>query len=529
MKLRIPQLLRRLAPWRLLGARTDDPETRGRRWRLRLAISIPALLTLFMIGFGVGSLMIFDFYWARIEKAPYIGQLLQAHLYLILAMVGMAAVVGVALAFAILRPLKIIEETVKDVARGRFDLRAPRLIAAPELGDLSRSFNSMFEFLNKSIQQRDRHLIEGVISGVMTIDAEGNVTTLNSTGAGILGIDAASVVGRPIAELRDTLPSRLRALWDYAEQGLRGERPVISDILAVGAGDSAQSLLVSTSYLRGPNDDSLNAVILNFRDGAEIRALREHLTKTDQLAALGTFTVGLAHELRNPLSSIKGIIQLVRSQPMSPEDAAASLDIVVREVNRIDQFISELHEFSNRPPVQPTPALLQDVLSRALQRCSGIVEQYANKNLTVIEDYLDAPPVLVESERLEQAFVNLIRNAIEAAEPSSVITLHTRPRRENGEDFALAYVHNTGSTISTAVCARIFEPFFTTKEKGTGLGLAIAHQIVTQQRGALDVSSGVDEVVFIAKFKAIENAETPVPRTAPRDPARNPSLETAAS
>ncbi|MBI1784353.1 hypothetical protein HYR69_04340 [Candidatus Sumerlaeota bacterium] len=210
--------------------------------------------------------------------------------------------------------------------------------------------------------------------------------------------------------------------------------------------------------------------------------------------------MGLAHELRNPLSSIKGIVQLLKLQDRSKEKDEY-LDRIVQEINRLDRFVGELLDFSNQSPTPPVSCRLNEVMRSAAQLIRTLPEALQEKKIELVEAYGEVPESMIEPDRLSRAFANIIRNAYEAAAPGSKVTLKTETRSEGGEKFAVAIVHNTGSTISEEDRRKIFLPFFTTKERGTGLGLAIAHQIITQQHCQLILLVGPSEVSFVAKFK----------------------------
>lgn len=476
---------------------------RDRRGRMRLAILIPAFMVLFPLAYGLVSLQLFEHHWSkfsspRVEEAA--GRLLEGHLLTMLVLCLIAFATGLVLALAIVRPLQAFGETARRIASGDLDLRAPRLLAYPEFGDLTRSFNSMIEFLNGSIEERNRYLIEGIDGGVLTADAKGRVTALNTTGARILGVAAGDVVGRTHEELLEEMPSKFRPLWKYLLWALRDEGPE-RDVVDLGSGAEALSLIVARSTQISPSGEVAGAIV-NFRDASELRSLNRQLSRTDQLAAIGTFTMGLAHELRNPLGSIKGIMQLLAAQPdLSPEESREYFDRAVKEVNRIDRFIGELNDFSNNSPRPPREVALGDVLHGAALQCAGIAQQTGGKRVELVERYDPAARVLAEPARLAQAFSNVIRNAYEAVPDGGTIVLTAR--REGGEaDDCVAAIRNTGSYIAPEHLARIFDPFFTTKEKGTGLGLAIAQQIVIQQGGVFSAASDAEGTTFTARFPA---------------------------
>jgi len=490
------------------GSETDRPvEYREaklrRRGELRLAISIPALMVLFTLVHGLTSIRILDSQWGnltRIGGTEAAAHILRGHLYAIIILSIGAAATGLVLSLAILRPIRTIQQTAQRVAHGNLRLRVPMTGSAPEIGDLSRTFNSMIEFVNESIRERDRYLLEGMETGIMTADRTGRVTALNTAGAQILGLDSATVLGRSVAELRVSLPGSFEPVWTHLEKAIRDDQPRMLEEIVLRNGRAEASLLVATSPLR----DGLGSppgVLLNFRDAAEIKNLTDQLRKTDQLAAIGTFTMGLAHGLRNPLGAIKGIVQLLKLQGGATGENREYLDRVVREVNRLDSFVRELSEFCNDPPSASAEADLGDLLRMGDLQARGEAGRFSEKQVELIEDFSSEAVAIVEPDWLIRAFGNIIRNAYESVDFGGRITLSTYTFVEESGIQAIACVHNTGSTIEPADRSKIFNPFFTTREKGTGLGLSIAYQIIARQQGALEVCVDPSGVAFTAKFK----------------------------
>ncbi len=491
----------------------DPDQTRTRRGRIRLAISIPALLVLFVLAFGLVSRQLFEAREGELQRLGaqgITGELLRWHLYTMLILCGFAFATGLGLAYAILRPIFELQKTAHRLMdTGEFNFRAPTLLASPELGDLSRSFNSMMDFVNDSIQVRNRYLIEGIVTGIITTDHHGRITAINRTGAQILGMNPNEAVGRSVKELRDSLPSKFHPLWNYLEASLHEEQRHAPREIVLNTTREKESLLASVSTLKDSRG-RLGGAMLNFRDAGEIRHLYAQLSKTDQLAALGTFSMGLAHELRNPLSAIKGMTQLLATERNKPEGSEAEyLNRIVQEVNRLDRFVSELLDFSNTTSTPPAPTNIETVLRAATPILSSLPRELREKEIKIVEEFTATPPILAEPDRLARAFGNLIRNALESAAPHSRVTLKTFVRREVDGDWVCATVHNTGSTIEEALRPKVFMPFFTTKERGTGLGLAIAHQIVTQQNGRVELETGADEVAFTVRFKAVRDGLAP--------------------
>lgn len=478
------------------------------QWQLRLAISIPALLVLFTLAYGLISYQLFSAHWSALDRGgvgEHARTLLRGHLYGMLGLSLLGLFMGVGLAFTILRPIQAINETARLIAKGRLGERAPKVPASREIGDLSRSFNSMIDVLNESIQERNRYLMEGIMTGVLTVDLNGRITALNSTGAHILGLKSADVVGRTAVELKKMNEGRTPSIWAFLELALRQDKTQISEEIAIHGDGGSVALLAATSFLRDSEGIPLG-LMLNFRDAGEIRRLNAQLSKTDQLAALGTFTMGLAHELRNPMGSIKGTIQLLKLKQGSEPESGEYLDRVVREVDRLDGFIRELLDFSHQSPTPPTPTDLNQSLRSAVHLARDAARTPHTDSIELLLDLEALPPVLAEPERLAQAFANIIRNDFEAVRPGSRIVLRTEARMEPAGPSVLVRIHNTGSTIAPEHREKIFDPFFSTKEHGSGLGLAVAYQIISQNQGTIDLAVGPDEVTFIIRFAAIRDA-----------------------
>jgi signal transduction histidine kinase len=485
---------------------------RAGRWQLRLAISLPAMLVLFTLAYGLISYRLFAGRWSELEAVgaeEIAAGLLSGHLYSMIALAGLAFVSGLALAITILKPIRAVGETARAIASGRLDQRAPQIPALGELGDLSRSFNSMIEFLNDCIDDRNRYLLDGVVTGLLTADMDGTIAGLNSVGARLLGVEASRVVGRNVDDLIETLPEAHEPFWEHLRDALRADRTPAPDEVLLKTLAKRSSLLVGVSVLRDAGR-APSGVMLNFRDAAEIRDLNRQLTKADQLAALGTFTMGLAHEIRNPLGAIKGLVQLIDPAAGRAAETEEIVGRVVREVNRLDLFIRELLDFANQSPLPPERVEAAALVRAARDQAVGALAGAGIELPSIVEDFGPTPPMTVEPERVVQALANIIRNALEAAGPGRRVTLRARAREEEGERFVEIRVHNTGSTISPEHRATIFDPFFTTKEKGSGLGLAVAFQIVAQNRGSLDVAVGPNEVTFIMRFRAAAGVVEPV-------------------
>ena len=250
--------------------------------------------------------------------------------------------------------------------------------------------------------------------------------------------------------------------------------------------------------------------------------LYEKMKERDRLAALGEMAAGLAHEIRNPLASIKGASQYLDPTKLEEADREI-LQIIVEEVNRLDSVVTQFLDYSRPWPSaavaeQFQPADLNDVISRTMK----LIEAALPQNIELVLDLTpQLPKVSGDAEQLKQVFINLALNAVQAMPDGGKLTVRTRRPRAPIElglseaspryaaDHVEVRVEDTGAGIPEEARDRIFIPFYTTKSKGTGLGLAICQRIVKGHQGTIEVQSRIGEgSEFILRFPAAHAMET---------------------
>jgi len=220
----------------------------------------------------------------------------------------------------------------------------------------------------------------------------------------------------------------------------------------------------------------------------DLSKAKVQMQRADRLAALGTLTAGLAHEIRNPLVAIKTFTQLLPERFDDNEFRNHFLNVTAGEVDRISSLVNELLEFAR--PSQPN--LNKEDLNQIVDKMLLLVTtELRKKNLQIVKEFHEyLPPVVMDKEQMKQVFLNILLNAIDATPENGTITVGTRLVERNGyQDFAQIIVRDTGRGIPKEDLDRIFIPFYTTKHQGSGLGLAISHQIVQEHHGSIEVES----------------------------------------
>ncbi|HSB68793.1 MAG TPA: ATP-binding protein [Candidatus Methylomirabilis sp.] len=267
-------------------------------------------------------------------------------------------------------------------------------------------------------------------------------------------------------------------------------------VAAVGRGDFGQRIEVTSQDELGQLSSAFNEMT---RQLGRIRDLEDRLRRADRLAALGTMAAGIAHDIRNPLTSILIFSQLMSLHHDDPEVREKFDRVVPRELERVQAVIEDMMELARPATLHLEPANLNEVLSQVLELYEGQATAQGIKIARGFEPNL--PACTADRKRLHRCFSNLVANAIQAMPDGGDLTIRT-----NLADAAVLVTHAAGSPGEPAVCvtiadtgqgippdrlSRIFDPFYTTKEKGLGLGMAITHRIVEDHKGTIDVQSQV--------------------------------------
>jgi two-component system sensor histidine kinase PilS (NtrC family) len=317
-----------------------------------------------------------------------------------------------------------------------------------------------------------KDVIRCLTSGLVTITREGTVITYNIAAAEILGIAAMDAVGQPIERVMPALPGLLKSLPENAPLRRSEISQRCADGLVRTLGVSLSPLVDSEGHVLGR--------ILSFQDLTELRRMEEVVSRSERLAAIGRLAAGVAHEIRNPLAAISGSVELLAQSPGTDADQKQLMDIVTREVTRLNSLISDLLDFAR--PRAPDPQLLD--LSATVAEMLKVFEHDKRLDGSRVQLKTNGA-VTIEADpgQLRQVVWNLVRNACEADETNGPVDVEVGTVDADGGRWARLAVRDRGPGISEEHRSRMFEPFFSTKQGGTGLGLATVHRIVEEHRG----------------------------------------------
>lgn len=330
-----------------------------------------------------------------------------------------------------------------------------------------------------------------VSSGLVVANRSGEIQTCNPAAARILGVHRPDELsGRPVSDVLGPENALVREIETALATGTQRRRHEIEVRRPDG---TSVPLGVSISHLRGDDEESRGVVAI-FQDLTEARKMREQVRRADKMAAIGELSTSIAHEIRAPLASICGSIEMLSQELELDGDNRKLMELVLKEADRLDRIITDFLEFARlrRPAFEPVDVerCLDEVL--LLLRHSADVSR--NVEIAVSSNAPHAC-VFADDEQIRQVFLNLVMNACEAMAAGGRLAIRidriATALRDGAapSDCVAIDFRNTGPAIPADVLPHIFEPFYTTKEGGTGLGLAIVSRIVESHGGHVRAAS----------------------------------------
>jgi len=386
------------------------------------------------------------------------------------------------------RALVGLEMKEFDRTLGRLRLQIVMLSLAMLLvglgGWFSLSLVQGFRISQKTLEDVQAYtslLIAKLPVGVIATDASGRITTWNQAVARLTGIANTQVTGKKPAEV---LPQTLAAFFtDNGEAG-QNQTPAPERSLRLSFGARRCELLCHQLLITDSRQQYMGQVLL-LSDVTEIRSLEQRMRENERLAAVGRMAGGVAHEVRNPLSSIKGLALLLKHKFAAGSKEQDTADLLIQETERMNRTITEMLSFT-----RPTTLNLQSIdLGPLLQRSLELIKAEAAENQ--IETRLTVAPGLVavagDADRLQQVVMNVLLNAMQAMADGGQLTV-TLDNREGGQGVELR-ITDTGEGIGADSLVQVFYPYFTTKPGGTGIGLAISQKIIADHGGSIELES----------------------------------------
>lgn len=358
----------------------------------------------------------------------------------------------------------------------------------------------------EDLQILHENIIQSISSGLITTGLDGHVTLANNAALKLLDRVPDEVLGQPVTQLfLDPLPN--------------GESQTHAEVRFDTKGTFRKTVRVRVAALNVPERGALGFVYA-LDDLTEIRRLEREVRMQDRLAAVGRLAAAIAHEIRNPLTSIAGSVSMLSGTPDMSEEHRHLLDIVTRESQRLNGIITDFlaysrgkkYHFDRTDLVQ----LLEDTLT--LMRHRMTVENTG----IIIENHFDVSEAwaIADGDRIKQVFWNIVENAVRAMRDGGTLKVGVEPLRD---EWQISFA-DTGTGMTPQQTEKIFEPFQSSFEGGTGLGLAVVYQIVQAHEGKVWARSKPGHgTTFILRLRALDG-ERCVSRTRPAELASAPKL-----
>jgi two-component system sensor histidine kinase HydH len=321
-------------------------------------------------------------------------------------------------------------------------------------------------------------LVENMPIGLLAIDSDGRIASFNETAESILQLSSRealwktpeAILPQPFLEILDKLKSGRYFIENEIECPLNNGQSIPLEIIA--------------TVLKEDKGAFLGHVIL-FRDMSEVKQLKDEVARSERLASIGRLAAGVAHEIRNPLSSIKGFATYFMERYRNIPEDQKTAEIMIQEVERLNRVIGQLLEFASPINIMRKPTFLHALVQHSLKMIEADAHRKGIKIDTSISP--DIKEEFIDPDKIEQVFLNLYLNAFEAMENGG--TLSVKIREDEKARAVRIIISDTGTGIKDEDLGRVFDPYFTTKPTGTGLGLAIVHKIIESHDGEVRVES----------------------------------------
>ncbi|MBF0544300.1 MAG: PAS domain-containing protein [Candidatus Riflebacteria bacterium] len=340
-----------------------------------------------------------------------------------------------------------------------------------------------------------QHILQSMTTGVLIFDNNGKVNFSNQVFSQILGNKLLE--GISIDKDGEIFPETLKKM---ILEVLESKLAIENEKIKITEDSGFKILEVNAFPFRDESGVMLGTAFFT-KDITQIVRLEEQLKRADRLSALGVLAAGIAHEIRNPLTGIKMIVQLLNSEIGTGDPKHEPLKIIQNEIERLERIIVNLLDFAKPSKPQAFEFSLRDILNGCLMLLQN---QMSKMRIHLQTDYPDEIPILIgDSNQLKQVFLNILTNAIHASHPGGIIAIKV----ETSSNCVITSIRDSGIGIKSELLRAIFDPFVTTKEDGTGLGLSVALRIVEEHSGRIEVESAPAQGSTFSVFLPLNTKE----------------------
>lgn len=371
-----------------------------------------------------------------------------------------------------------LEESYNQLQNRVKEIDKEMALANARLKEKVQELDSLTKYLN--------NLLSSIHSGVIAVNLQGEISTLNKAAVAILKLTLSDLMGKKVEEIfknSDGTISLLLLALKKKKDYIDVERKIVTN---QGVEKWIES---SASLIKDANENTIGAVEV-FRDLSEIRELEKRLRSADKLATIGAMAASIAHEIRNPLNGIEGFSALLLRDFDDLDPRKKLVNNIIHGAKNLNKTITELLVFARPLRMNLKKSRISEILDKTLFFVTEDIKQKGVQNVNIRKEYgCGMDGLTCDPDRLQQAFLNLCLNAIQAMPSGGDLIVSARSCMGKGFEGIQVGIRDTGIGIKKEDIHKIFDPFFTTKQEGTGLGLAMVNKIVDAHRGKISVES----------------------------------------
>jgi len=358
--------------------------------------------------------------------------------------------------------------------------------------DLEIQCREMRETVAELEESRDYYaeLYYFALEGFVTFDGKGCISEINLAGASLLGLERSRLLGMPMAGFVDK--DSCKPFFDHLRScRLTGKKMITELTLTPKNAAVIRAQIISMPM---PGADGYGSQYRSIiADITARRRMEEELSRMERLKLIGEMAAGIAHEIRNPMTTVRGFLQsFMPRKEFTP--LQVQLNLMISELDRANSIITEYLSLAGNKAINQSLNSLNNIVENLLPLMQA--DALLHKKGIVTQLAADSPALFLDNQEIRQLILNLVRNGLEAMSPGGQLTIGTIAERKQ----VVLFVQDQGTGIPPEVRQKLGTPFLTTKETGTGLGVAICYSIAHRHQAQIDIETGDSGTTFLIKF-----------------------------
>jgi PAS domain S-box-containing protein len=373
----------------------------------------------------------------------------------------------------------------EEIQRLKYELQARKL-------DLEIQCREMQEILGELEESRNRYaeLYDFAPAGYVTFDDKGRISEINLAGAVLLGMERAQLLGVPMSAFITKESCKL--FFDHLRScRLTGEK-VITELEIIPK--KAAAIYVQIISIPLPGDKGYESQYRSIiADITGHKLMEKEMSRMERLNLIGEMAAGIAHEIRNPLTTVRGFLQLFMLKQNFAQ-FKGQINLMITELDRANSIITEYLSLAKNKPINQSPQNLNEIVQKLLPLMES--DALLNEKWIVTELAPNIPALLLDVQEMRQLILNFVRNGLEAMVPGGQLTIGTLVEAKE----VVLFIQDQGKGIPQKIMQKLGTPFITTKDNGTGLGVPVCFSIANRHHAKIDIKTGASGSTFMVKF-----------------------------